>query len=66
MGGLFWLGIGFLLGDKEQRDKLMSMLKQATRKVDEKINETIGYSKSSEPDSKLRTTKQRQDVEEVD
>ena len=66
MSGLLWVGIGYLLGDKEARDKAILMLKKATQIVDEKVNESIGYTKSSKPDTKLRTVEQRQVVEKVD
>ena len=66
MSGLLWVGIGYLLGDKEARDKAILMLKKATQIVDEKVNESIGYSKSSKPSVKLRSTEQRQTVEKVD
>lgn len=66
MSGLLWVGIGYLLGDKEARDKAILMLKKATQIVDEKVNESIGFSKSSKPDTKLRTVEQRQTVEKID
>ena len=66
MSGLLWVGLGYLLGDKEARDKAILMLKKATQIVDEKVNESIGYSKSSKPSVKLRSTEQRQTVEKVD
>ena len=66
MGGLLWIGIGYILGDKEMRDKTISVLKKATRIVDEKINESIGFAKSSKLDSKLCSAEQRQAPEKVD
>ena len=66
MSGLLWVGIGYLLGDKEARDKAILMLKKATQIVDEKVNESIGFSKHSKPDTKLRTVEQRQTVEKID
>lgn len=66
MGSFFWIGIGYLIGDKEMRDKTISALKKATRIIDEKINESIGFSKSSELDTELRTVEQRQVVKKVD
>lgn len=66
MSGLLWVGLGYLLGDKEARDKAILMLKKATQIVDEKVNESIGYSKFSKPSAKLRSTEQRQTVEKVD
>lgn len=66
MSGLLWVGLGYLLGDKEARDKAILMLKKATQIVDEKVNESIRYSKSSKPSAKLRSTEQRQTVEKVD
>lgn len=66
MSGLIWVGLGYLLGDKEARDKTISLLKKATRVIDEKVNESIGYTKPSEPDTKLCSVKQRQTVEETD
>ena len=66
MSGLLWVGLGYLLGDKEARDKAILMLKKATQIVDEKVNESIGYSKSSKSSAKLRTVEQRQTTEKVD
>lgn len=66
MGSLLWIGIGFILGDKEMRDQTISALKKATRIIDEKINESIGHTQSSKPDSKLCTAEQRQTVKKVD
>ena len=66
MGGLLWIGIGYILGNQEMRDTTISALKKATRIVDEKINESIGFAKSSKPSSKLRSAEQRQAAEETD
>lgn len=66
MGSLLWIGIGFILGNEEMRDQTISTLKKATRIIDEKINESIGYTKSSKPDTELRPTEQRQVVKKVD
>ena len=66
MGGLLWIGIGYILGNEEMRDTTISALKKATRIVDEKINESIGLVKSSKPSAELRTTEQRQAAEKVD
>ena len=66
MSSLLWIGLGYILGDKETRDKTVSTLKKATRLIDEKINESIGYSKHSEPSVESRPTEQRQVVKKVD
>lgn len=66
MGSLLWIGIGFILGNEEMRDQTISTLKKATRIIDEKINESIGYTKSSKSDTELRSTEQRQVVKKVD
>ena len=50
----------------ESRDKAISTLKQATRIIDEKVNESIGHIKPSKSDTKLRTVEQRQTTEEAD
>lgn len=66
MGSLLWIGIGFILGNEEMRDQTISTLKKATRIIDEKINESIGYTKPSKSDTELRSTEQRQVVKKVD